>query len=84
MECICRHVFVGGCLSFDNLSIEQLYIKQMMTEKEWDKYYMGDEFTFSMYMDAVNQQFAPSSTSNERESFDNYSLIEYFQKFRNR
>ncbi|MGI6048857.1 MAG: hypothetical protein ACOYEG_12780, partial [Petrimonas sp.] len=30
------------------------------------------------------EQFAPSSTSNERESFDNYSLIEYFQKFRNR
>jgi len=56
----------------------------MMTEKEWDKYYMGDEFTFSMYIDAVNQQFAPSSTSNERESFNNYSLIEYFQKFRNR
>ncbi|HHT23449.1 MAG TPA: hypothetical protein GXZ87_09120 [Bacteroidales bacterium] len=83
------NAFVGmylseGALSFDNLAIEQLYIKQMMTEKEWNKYYMGDEFTFSMYMDAVNQQFAPSSTSNERESFDNYSLIEYFQKFRNR
>ncbi len=83
------NAFVGmylseGTLSFDNLAIEQLYIKQMMTEKEWDRYYMGDDFTFSMYIDAVNQQFAPSSTSNERESFDNYSLIEYFQKFRNR
>jgi hypothetical protein len=83
------NAFVGmylseGALSFDNLAIEQLYIKQMMTEEEWDRYYMGDDFTFSMYIDAVNQQFAPSSTSRERESFDKYSLIEYFQKFRNR
>ena len=72
-----------GTLSFDNLAIEQLYIKQMISKKEWDRYYMGDEFTFSMYIDAVNQQFAPSSTSNDRKSFNEYSLIEYFKKFNN-
>ena len=60
------NAFVGmylleGALSFDNLAIEQLYIKQMMTEEEWDRYYMGDDFTFSMYIDAVNQQFTPSA-----------------------
>lgn len=67
-------------ISFDNLAIEQLNIKRFFEEKEWDKFYMGDDFTFTMYIDAVEQQFAPTSRSKDRVSFKEMSLLEYFSK----
>jgi hypothetical protein len=71
---------IGKCvISFDNLAIEQLKVKRLFTDVGWSKFYMGDDFTFTMYIDAVKQEFAPTSRSKERKSFDEYSLIEYFQ-----
>jgi len=67
-------------LSFDNLAIEQLNLKRYFTEKGWNQFYMGDDFTYTMYVDAVQQQFAPTSRSPERTSFEEISLIEYFQQ----
>jgi hypothetical protein len=43
---------------------------------------MGDDGTFSMYIDAVKQEFAKSSTSNERISFEKNSLIEFFKNLK--
>jgi len=50
-------------LSFDNLALKQLNIKQYLTEDEWSKFYCGDDGAFTMYIDAVKQQFAMSSTN---------------------
>lgn len=73
--------YIGKCtLSFDNLAIEQLNVKRLFTHSGWEKFYMGDDFTFTMYIDAVKQEYAATSRSKERESFDNCSLIEYFSK----
>jgi MoaA/NifB/PqqE/SkfB family radical SAM enzyme len=66
-------------ISFDNLAIEQLHLKRLLTEKAWNEFYMGDDFTFTMYIDAVKQEYAPTSRSNDRASFKDYSLLEYFQ-----
>ena len=52
-------------LSFDNLAIKQLNIEEYLTEKEWDEFYMGDDGIFTMYIDAVKEQFASSSTSDK-------------------
>ncbi len=72
--------YVSKCtLSFDNLAIEQLNVKRLFTKEGWSKFYMGDDFTFTMYIDAVNQEYAPTSRSNERKSFKDYNLIEYFK-----
>lgn len=71
---------IGKCtLSFDNLAIEQLKAKRLFTHKGWDKFYMGDDFCFTMYIDAVKQEFAPTSRSKNRKSFNEYSLINYFK-----
>lgn len=71
---------IGKCtLSFDNLAIEQLKVKRLFTHKGWDKFYMGDDFCFTMYIDAVKQEFAPTSRSKNRKSFNEYSLINYFK-----
>ncbi len=66
-------------LSFDNLALEQLDIKRLFTESGWEKVYMGDDFTFSMYLDAVKQEFAPTSRSNARVSCDEVSLLDFFR-----
>ncbi len=53
-------------VSFDNLAIEQLEPNRLLTEKEYDEFYMGDEGQFTMYVDAVNKQFAKNSISKTR------------------
>ena len=58
-------------ISFDNLAIEQLDVKRLMTEDEWNKFYMGDDGAHTFYVDLVNNKFAKSSTSTKR-----YDLID--------
>ena len=71
--------YLGKCVvSFDNLAIEQLDVKRLFTNKGWDKFYMGDDFCFTMYIDAIKQNYAPTSRSSDRRSFDQYTLLEYF------
>ncbi len=53
-------------VSFDNLAIEQLAVKNLMSEEDWNEFYMGDDGQFTMYIDMVNKQFARSSTSRTR------------------
>lgn len=72
--------------SFDNLALEQLRVKEWMTKNnwmthdEWNERYMGDDGTYTMYIDAVKEQYAVSSTSKRepwnkeidlKKSFDN-------------
>jgi uncharacterized Fe-S cluster-containing radical SAM superfamily enzyme len=72
---------LGKCtLSFDNLAIEQLNIKRLFTEKGWERFYMGDDFGFTMYIDAVKQEYAPTSRSTDRVSFNSCSLFQYFDR----
>lgn len=54
------------CISFDNLAIKQLDPKRLMSDKDWSQFYLGDDGFASMYIDAVNQEFARSSVSTER------------------
>lgn len=53
-------------LSFDNLAIKQLDIKSLMSKEKWEEFYMGDDGSFTMYIDLVEQKYAQSSTSVER------------------
>lgn len=65
-------------MTFDNLSIEQLNIRRFFTDTGWDSFYMGDEFTHSMYIDAVTGVYAPNSRSKDRVCMDKMSINEYF------
>jgi hypothetical protein len=77
--------YIGkSVLSFDNLAIEQLNIKRLFTDEGWNKFYMGDDFKFTMYIDAVKQEFAPTSRSQERKSFEEMNLLEYFETRNNK
>lgn len=71
--------YIGKCtLSFDNLAIEQLRVKRLFTKEGWDKFYMGDDGKFSMYVDAVEKTYAKTSRSVERTPFVNMTLLEFF------
>lgn len=53
-------------ISFDNLAIKQLNARRLMTDQMWQKFYMGDDGEYTMYVDAVKRQFAVSSVSEVR------------------
>jgi hypothetical protein len=74
----------GLILSFDNLAIKQMNLQRFFTEDAWAKFYMGDDFVFTMYIDGVEQKFAPSSTSEQRFPFSEIKLLDYFQNHRNK
>lgn len=50
-------------VSFDNLAVEQLGVRNIVTDKEWEMSYMGDDGNFTMYVDLVKKQYALSSVS---------------------
>ena len=64
-------------VSFDNLGLQQLEIRGKITDEEYKSFYQGEH---SMYINAVEQYFAPSSrTRNGIERFDVTDLRSYFQ-----
>ena len=50
-------------VSFDNLAIEQLEVKRLVKDDEWEEFYMGDDGNFTYYIDMVERKFAQSSTA---------------------
>lgn len=65
-------------VSFDNLAIKQLDIQSIMDDKSWIEFYMGTDGQFTMYVDAVNKQFATSSTSKKRYDYTDETIEEMF------
>lgn len=48
-------------VSFDNLAIEQLDVRSLLSKEQWDEFYMGDDGGFTMYIDMVTETFAKNS-----------------------
>ena len=76
-------------VSFDNLAIEQLNVKELLfknKQNEWDEFYMGDDGNFTLYIDAVNQTFAKNSCmpKNERFPIAGRSMTEMFNFIRDK
>lgn len=58
-------------ISFDNLAIEQLHIRAHISPEKWNKYYMGNDGQFTMYVDLVKNEYAKSSTSKRYFIYSN-------------
>lgn len=70
-------------MSFDNLAINQLGVRDMASDSFWDRHYLGNEGQYTMYIDAVEKEFAVSSFSDKTWSLDSVSnMREAFQKVR--
>jgi MoaA/NifB/PqqE/SkfB family radical SAM enzyme len=70
-------------VSFDNLAIEQLNLNGLLTEKEWEDFYMGDDGTFTFYIDMVEGTFAKNSLSQYKFDIGSKSIDEMFNIIRN-
>lgn len=70
-------------LSFDNLAIEQLDVKRIVPDGQWEEFYMGDDGMFTFYIDMVKGEFAKNSLSQERYPIGELSVDEMFEKIRN-
>ena len=53
-------------ISFDNLALAQLGVKEIVEDTTWEKMYMGDDGSATMYVDMVKREYAVSSTSIRR------------------
>lgn len=59
-------------ISFDNLAIKQLDPKRLLSDSEWEQFYMGDDgidgemTSASMFIDLVENKFAKNSCAVER------------------
>lgn len=53
-------------ISFDNLALKQLKVKDALSEQAWNEFYMGDDGGFTMYIDLVERKFARNSISTNR------------------
>ena len=71
---------LGGfkVVSFDNLALTQLNVKSKIGEKRFNEIYMGDDGEASMYVDLVREEYALSSSSDERYPITG-SLLDCFQ-----
>lgn len=67
-------------IAFDNLALEQLDARQLLTEDTWNKLYMGDDGRFTMYIDAVEMQYAASSTSERFPIKHKMTIKQCFQE----
>lgn len=56
----------GGILSFDNLAIEQLNPKRLLSDEDFARFYQGEDGKNTFYVDIVTRKFARNSTSSER------------------
>ena len=77
-ENITKLIKYFSVVSFDNLALKQLKIREKVSKSIWDSNFMGKDGQFTMYIDLVNKKFSKSSTSNKR--FDILSnIVEMFK-----
>ena len=65
-------------VSFDNLAIEQLHIKDRLTDKEWSMFYGGDDGTVTFFIDLVKGVFARNSLSQIVYTIGDKTIDEMF------
>lgn len=63
-------------ISFDNLAIKQLNVRNLFTDEKWNEFYMGDDgqsgqqTSASMFVDMVERKFARNSCAPENERYE--------------
>jgi hypothetical protein len=66
-------------VSFDNLAIRQLDIKRILSDKDWEEFYMGDDGGYTFYIDMVEGKFAKNSLSEVRYEIGDKTIDEMFK-----
>lgn len=78
------HYLGKTIISFDNLAIKQLEVQRLLTKEGWEKFYMGDDGKFTMYIDGVTKTYAISSTKTRLSILENDKITDLFKKLTNK
>lgn len=76
------HMFKA--VSFDNLALKQLDVRKLITDEEWEEFYMGKEASSSFYINLVNGTYSPSSLDTLELPIGNLSVKEMFHNVKGR
>ena len=68
-------------ISFDNLALKQLEVKEIVSPEVWEKCYMGDDGDYTMYLDMVEEKFSKSSVS-DRIDINSNKIEDLFNQVR--
>ena len=66
-------------ISFDNLSLNQLEVKRLLTPNQWEEFYGGDDGTFTFFINLVEGYFAKNSLSEVKYPIGSLSMDEMFK-----
>lgn len=66
-------------LSFDNLSLEQLNVRRLLTDEQWAEFYGGDDGTFTFFINLVEGYFSKNSLSEVKYPIGDLSMDEMFE-----
>lgn len=70
-------------VSFDNLALEQLNVKRLLTQEQWEEFFMGTDGSATFYLDAVNETFSKNSIAPENERYPLLDTVdEMFERIR--
>lgn len=69
-------------ISFDNLAIEQLRVRDYLTIPDWDTFYLGPDGSHSFYIDAVHKTSALNSYNAVPRSWRTIHPLAYFRELR--
>lgn len=56
----------GNIVAMDDLAIKQLEARKHLPQSEWDRFFMGWDYTHSLFIDLVKGTFAENSYSSEQ------------------
>lgn len=71
-------------ISFDNLALEQLDVRSLLSDDEWNEFYAGDEGSHTFFVDLVEKKFAKNSMTSDDEKHDLLDNIDdMFQVIKN-
>lgn len=66
-------------VSFDNLALEQLDVRRLLSDDEWNEFYGGDDGTFTFFINLVDGYFAKNSLSDIHYPIGDKTMDEMFK-----
>lgn len=69
-------------VSFDNLALEQLNVRRLLSDEQWDEFYGGNDGTITFFINLVDGYFAKNSMSDIHYQIGDLSMDEMFNIIR--
>ena len=70
-------------ISFDNLALEQLEVRRLLTDEQWEEFYGGDDGFITFFINLVDGYFAKNSLSSIHYPIGELNVDECFDIIKN-